>query len=61
MKIKPSYETETYPTQGGHYAVKQVGWDGEGQCILLTPRQMRLIISDFESALEDDSWFEEAE
>lgn len=61
MKLKPSYETETYLTQGGHYGIRQVGWDGEEHCILLTPEQMRLLMVDFEEALADCSWFNEAE
>lgn len=59
MKLKASYETETYLTEGGHYGVKQTGWDGEESCILLTPSQMRCLVRDFEEALEDDSWFSE--
>lgn len=62
MKLKESYETETFVNQRGYYAIKQEDLDGEPAVIQLTPDQMRLIIADMAEWLNtDSSWFEQVE
>lgn len=61
MKLKASYETEAYLSQGGYYAIKQLDWDGREQVILLTPAQLEAISEDMKAALVDPSWFDQVE
>ena len=57
MKIKKSFETETYTTAAGYYAINQE-CEFEDMITLLTPEQMRLLIVDMEHHLKDLSWSE---
>jgi hypothetical protein len=62
MKLKATYETETFVNQRGYYAIRQEDWDGEPAVIQLTPDQMRLIIADMAEWLStESSWFEQVE
>lgn len=57
MKIKKSFETETYTTESGYYAIRQE-CEFENIVTLLTPEQMRMLIVDMEHHLKDLSWRE---
>ena len=57
MKLKAHYETETYLTDGGYYAIRQDDpLGGDPAIVLLTPTQMQALIDDFEENLKDTSW-----
>lgn len=58
MKIKKSFETETYTTAAGYYAIHQELEFGDRVALILTPEQMRLLIVDMEHHLNDLSWSE---
>lgn len=60
MKIKQSYETETFTSAAGYYVIKQECEFVE-RITLLTPEQMRLLIVDMEEQLKDLSWSEPEE
>lgn len=60
MKIKQSYETETFTSAAGYYVIKQECEFVE-RITLLTPEQMRLLIVDMEEYLKDLSWSESEE
>ena len=60
MKIKQSYETETFTSAAGYYVIKQECEFVE-RITLLTPEQMRLLIVDMEEYLKDLSWSEPEE
>jgi hypothetical protein len=54
MKLKAHFETETYMTEGGYYAIKQDDYMGgrEPSLILLKPDQIRALIKDMQEALK---------
>lgn len=59
MKMPAHYETDTYMTAGGYYAIKQDSlFGGEPSLILLKPDQLRALIKDMTEALENLSWFD---
>jgi len=51
MKLKQTFETETYISEGGYYAIKQ---DDEA-IVLLSPEQLRLLIADMSEAISGDA------
>ena len=57
MKLNAHYETETYMTESGYYAIRQ---DDPYGVILLKPEQLRAMIKDMAVALEHPEWFETA-
>lgn len=61
MKIKASFETETYVSEGGYYVIKQENSEQDQQTVLLTPPQLRLIMKDMRKALSDTDWFSQVE
>lgn len=62
MKLPAHYETESYMTEGGYYAIKQEDPSGnDPSIILLKPDQIRALIKDMAAALEDLSLFESDE
>lgn len=59
MKLSAHYETITYMSAGGYYAIKQDDLLGnEPAIILLKPDQLRALIKDMTAALDDPSLFE---
>lgn len=59
MKMKESFETETFVDENGYYVIEQII---PHRCkvseLRLTPNQMRLLIADMEHHLKDLSWSE---
>lgn len=60
MKIRATYETETYLSQGGHFSIKQLDGIGDESIICLSPDQMRLLVTEMQKWLEDTSWWVDA-
>ncbi len=60
MKIRATFETETYQSQSGYFAIRQVDNVGEEAIILLSPGQIQLLIDDMKSAIEDSGWWSDA-
>ena len=59
MKLPVHYETETYMTAGGYYAIKQDSlFGGDPSLILLKPDQIRALIKDMTEALDNPIWFD---
>ena len=58
MKLQEAYETETFITVGGHYAIKQKSHLGGGDdmLILLTRAQVCSVIKDMRECLEIQQW-----
>jgi hypothetical protein len=61
MRLKASYETESYISKGGYYAIKQVDPMQEEQIVLLSPTQLRKLAEDIQEALGDETWWNEGE
>ena len=62
MKLKAHYETETYMTAGGYYAIKQEDPMGnDPSIVLLKPEQIRALIRDMTVALDRPELFEAEE
>ena len=59
MKLKASIETEAFISEAGYYTLKQANYLDEVQVVSLTPTQMRQVISDMESYLQDVSWYQD--
>lgn len=57
LRLKPTYETEIYTTQGGYVAIKQDDRLGEESTVILTAAQLPDVIRELQ-ALHDDreSW-----
>lgn len=61
MKLSAHYETETYMTESGYYAIRQDDpHGGDPVIILLKHEQLRAMIKDMAVALEHPEWFETA-
>lgn len=59
MKLKESFETETFVDEDGYYVIDQrIPRLCKASEIRLTPNQMRLLIADMEYHLKDLSWSE---
>lgn len=57
MKLPVHYETETYMTDGGYYAIKQDDPMGnDPDVVLLKPHQLRALIKDMMEALDNPLW-----
>ena len=57
MKLQEAYETETFITVGGHYAIKQKSYLGDDDMlILLTRAQVCSVIKDMRECLEIQQW-----
>lgn len=57
MKLPAHYETETYMTDGGYYAIKQGDPMGDGpDVVLLKQDQLRALIKDMMEALDNPLW-----
>ena len=59
MKIRATYETETYICQGGYFAIKQ-DQCGEDQIIMLSPSQCELVIEEMKKAVAEQGWWSDA-
>lgn len=59
MKLKQSYETDVYISQGGYYVIDQSGYQWAGK-VLLTREQVKLIVDDMRLQLQHDDWEDEA-
>ncbi|WP_334067282.1 hypothetical protein [Burkholderia cepacia] len=57
IKLKASYETEIYISQGGYLVIHQVNGLGEESRILLSPDQARAVASEISHQLEDTTWW----
>ncbi|SDR17222.1 hypothetical protein SAMN05445850_3111 [Paraburkholderia tuberum] len=58
MKLKATYETEVYTSQGGYLAIRQTNsCMGEEQTILLSPEQAKLVVQGINQHLKDESWW----
>jgi len=60
MKIRATYETETYISQGGYFTIRQIDGLGEESILCLSPDQMRLLVANMQKELEDISWWADA-
>lgn len=60
MKLRATYETETYISAGGHYAIRQVNSLDEEAIVCLSPDQMRLLVADMQEHLKDIGWWADA-
>jgi len=60
MKLNAHYETETYMTAGGYYAIKQADYLGGRypSLILLKPDQIRALIKDMKETLKHPTLFD---
>ena len=60
MKIKAQHETEAYVSESGYYAIKQQREILGEQIVLLSPKQLELIIEDMTAAIDyqADWWTE---
>ena len=57
MKLKAHFETLTFITCSGYFAISQADpLGGDPSVVLLTPTQMHALIDDFEENLKDTSW-----
>lgn len=57
MKLQEAYETETFITVGGHYAIKQKSYLGdEDMLILLTRAQVSSVLKDMRESLKIPQW-----
>lgn len=62
MKLKSTYETEVYISDGGYLAIAQPDpMGGEAQIVLLSPEQARLVARKLEEAASDDGWWQAGE
>ena len=60
MKLKSTYETECYISEGGYYVIKQIdSYTHEEMQIVLAPQQMQFIINHMTQAIIDPSWWDE--
>jgi hypothetical protein len=60
MKLRATYETQTYITRDGYFAIHQVDQLGEESVVCLSPDQMRLLVLNMQKELEDTSWWADA-
>ncbi|MCQ0032560.1 MULTISPECIES: hypothetical protein [Burkholderia] len=60
IKLKASYETEIYISQGGYLVIHQVNGLGEESQVLLSPEQAQAVVSELSMQLKDTSWWESA-
>jgi hypothetical protein len=58
MKIKGSYETEIFPTQGGYVRIEQDDpMGGDESAVVLTADQLPAVIRELQALLDDrESW-----
>ncbi|MCS6490766.1 hypothetical protein NX872_21150 [Burkholderia thailandensis] len=62
MKLKATYETEVYISNGGYLAIKQKDHLGnEDPVVILSPDQARAVMNEFQRLLDDPSWWNEIE
>lgn len=45
MKLKPTFETDVYISEGGYFAIRQENSMGEEDTILLSPEQLRAVMA----------------
>jgi hypothetical protein len=59
MRIKESYQTEAYISEGGYYVIRQPDpLGGQDAVILLAPDQIRVILKDMQESLEiENEWW----
>lgn len=60
MKIRATYETETYLSESGYFAVRQERHNEEDQIVLLSPSQLTLLIEEMKLAVQDQEWWTDA-
>ena len=58
-KIKATYETDIYISEGGFLCIRQTSWPDDEETICLSPEQARVVITEMKSLLacEKDWWF----
>ncbi len=63
MKLKPTYETETFINERGYYVIAQIdAIGGDRQLIELSPDQMRILAADMTEHIEQsESWWPESD
>lgn len=58
MKLKASYETETYISEGGYYVIKQTdNIHDEESVIKLSPAQLKELIPDMTAHYVNSNWW----
>lgn len=60
MKIRATFETETYISQGGYFVIRQIDSLGEESLVMLSPGQMQLLVDDMKATIQDSSWWSDA-
>lgn len=59
MKLKKTYETECYISDGGYYVIRQDDDYAMPGMVLLSPSQMQNIINHMTETAIDPSWWDE--
>ncbi|WP_343726668.1 hypothetical protein [Burkholderia seminalis] len=59
IKLKPSYETEVYISQGGYLTIKQDTGIGKEAIVMLSPEQAKAVANELFRQLDDTSWWDE--
>ena len=59
MRLKQTFETECYISEGGYYVIKQEnpGEEEFESTILLSPLQVESIIKHMQASMMDTSWW----
>ena len=60
MKLKATYETEVFVSQGGYLVIRQEDNMGEESAVILSPEQARLVAREIGRLTEDESWWQVA-
>lgn len=59
MKLKAVLETETYISDGGYYAIKQIDRTyGDESVVILSPSQLKELIADMTTHYVNSDWWE---
>jgi len=45
MKLKPTFETDVYISDGGYFAIRQENSMGEEDTVILSPDQLRAVMA----------------
>jgi hypothetical protein len=62
MKLKPTFETETYINEQGYFAIHQTAGSGEEDIIWLSPEQLRAVIAEARVLLRTQkTWWSQEE
>ncbi|WP_418338413.1 hypothetical protein [Pseudomonas citronellolis] len=65
MRLKPTFETDVYLTEGGYFAISQKSSLGEEDTVILSPDQLRAVMAHARVLLRTEktwwSWSESEE